>query len=143
MTRNRTLVLVGALVTGIIVAGCSVPAEAPPSEEAIHIEELDSGLKTLTLSPKAAERLGIETAEVEDSGAQTVVPYASVIYDAQGATWTYVAIEPLSFERQLIVVESISGDEAILADGPAAGTPVVIVGAAELYGAETGVGGGH
>ena len=66
-----------------------------------------------------------------------------MIYDAQGATWTYVAIEPLSFERQLIVVESISGDEAILADGPAAGTPVVIVGAAELYGAETGVGGGH
>ena len=48
MKRNRTLVLVGALVTGIIVAGCSVPAEAPPSEEAIHIEELDSGLKTLT-----------------------------------------------------------------------------------------------
>ncbi len=142
MKRNRTWVLIGALVTGIMVAGCSDPAE-PPSEEAIHIEELESGLKTLTLSPNAAERLGIETADVEDSGAQTVVPYASVIYDASGATWAYVAIEPLSFERESIVVESISGDEAIITDGPPAGTPVVIVGAAELYGAETGVGGGH
>lgn len=142
MKRNRVWLLTGALVPGIMVAGCSDPAE-PPSEEAIHIEELESGLKTLTLSANAAERLGIETADVADAGAQTVVPYASVIYDAQGATWAYVAIEPLSFERESIVVESISGDEALLADGPPAGTPVVIVGAAELYGAETGVGGGH
>ena len=140
MKRNRVWVLTGALVAGIMVAGCSQPAE-PPSEEAIHIEELESGLKTLTLSANAAERLGIETADVADAGAQTVVPYASVIYDAQGATWAYVAIEPLSFERESIVVESISGNEAVLADGPPAGTPVVIVGAAELYGAETGVGG--
>jgi len=141
MKRNRTWVLIG-LVSGLMVAGCSDPV-MPPSEEAIHIEELESGLKNLTLSAKAAERLGIETAAVEDAGAQTVVPYASVIYDAQGATWAYVAIEPLSFERESIVVESISGDEALLAVGPPAGTPVVIVGAAELYGAETGVGGGH
>lgn len=143
MKRDRTWVRVGALVAGVIGAGCSVPAEAPPPEEAMQIEELDSGLMTLTLSAKAAERLGIETAEVADTGARTVVPYAAVIYDAQGATWTYVAVEPLTFERELIVVESISGDEAILADGPPAGTPVVIVGAAELYGAETGVDGGH
>jgi hypothetical protein len=142
MKRNRTWVLIGALLAGLTVAGCSDPAE-PSSEAAIHIEELESGLKTLTLSAKAAERLGIETADVEDAGAQTVVPYASVIYDAQGATWAYVAIEPLRFERESIVVESISDDEAVLTDGPPAGTPVVVVGAAELYGAETGVGGGH
>jgi len=142
MKRDRTRTLIGVLVSGLMVAGCSDPAE-PPSEEAIHIEELESGLKNLTLSANAAERLGIETADVADAGAQTVVPYAAVIYDAQGATWAYVAIEPLSFERESIVVESIRGDEALLADGPPAGTPVVIVGAAELYGAETGVGGGH
>ena len=142
MKRNRTWGLIGALVSVLLVAGCSDPAE-PPSEEAIHIEELESGLKNLTLSAKAAERLGIATADVEAAGEQTVVPYASVIYDAQGATWAYVAIEPLSFERESIVVGSISGEEAFLVDGPPAGTPVVIVGAAELYGAETGVGGGH
>ena len=126
MKRNRMWVHIGALVTEILVAGCSEPVE-PPSEEAIQMEELESGLMTLTLSANAAERLGIETADVVDAGAQTVVPYASVIYDAQGATWAYVAIEPLSFERESIVVESISGDEALLADGPPAGTPVVIV----------------
>lgn len=142
MERYRAWVLFGSLAMVAIVAGCSIPAESP-SEEAMSIEELASGLKTLTLSAKAAERLGIETADVEDRGARTVVPYASVIYDAQGTTWTYVAIEPLRFERAQIVVESIGGDEALLTDGPPVGTPVVIVGAAELYGAETGVSGGH
>ena len=141
MKRARMWVLSG-LVTGLTAVGCSQPVAAP-AEEAIHIEELDSGLKALTLSAKAAERLGIETAEVEDRDTEKVVPYASVIYDAQGATWAYVATEALTFERAPIVVESITGDEAILTDGPDAGTPVVIVGAAELYGAETGVGGGH
>src|SRR5687767_3333666 len=113
MKRNSTWVLIGALLPGLVVAGCSELAELP-AEEAIHIEELESGLKTLTLSARAAERLGIETADAEDAGTQTVVPYASVIYDAQGATWAYVAVEPLSFERESIVVESISGEDALL-----------------------------
>jgi hypothetical protein len=145
MTRTGTRVLIGAMVAGLLLAGCSEGPASPP-EEAIHIEELESGLKRLTLSADAAERLGVETAAVEDRGAQKVVPYAAVIYDADGATWAYVAVEPLSFQRASIVVESIPsrpGDEAILTDGPPAGTPVVIVGAAELFGAETGVGGGH
>jgi hypothetical protein len=142
MRRTSARMLIGAILTGLVVAGCSEPP-ASPAEEAIHIEELDSGLKKLTLSAEAAERLGVETAAVQDLGAQKVVPYASVIYDAEGATWAYVMVEPLSFERAPIVVESILGDEAILTDGPPADTPVVIVGGAELFGAETGVGGGH
>ncbi|MGH2380058.1 MAG: hypothetical protein ACRDG7_02420 [Candidatus Limnocylindria bacterium] len=142
MKRSSMWVFIGLVIASLMLTGCSDPAEAP-ADEAIHIEELESGLSSLTLSAKAAERLGVQTTEVEDRGAQKVVPYASVIYDAQGATWAYVATEQLSFERASIVVELITGDEAILTDGPPAGTPVVIVGAAELYGAETGVGGGH
>jgi hypothetical protein len=141
MKRSGTSVITGLVLTSLI-AGCGQGVEAP-LEEPIRIEETASGLKALTLTARAAERLGIETAEVEDREGEKVVPYASVIYDAEGETWAYVATEPLSFERAPIAVESISGDEAVLSDGPAAGTPVVIVGAAELYGAETGVGGGH
>jgi hypothetical protein len=129
-------------IGGGIVAGCASPASAP-AEEAIHIEKLESGLPRLTLSAKAAERLAVETVAVEETGTRKVIPYAAVIYDAQGLTWAYAAVEALTFERAEIVVDEIVGDEAILSGGPAAGTEVVIVGAAELYGAETGVGGGH
>ena len=69
-----------------------------------------------------------------------VVPYSAVVYDPQGQTWTYTNPEPLVFTRHQISIEYIEGDEAILSDGPPAGTKVVTVGSAELSGFENGVG---
>jgi hypothetical protein len=135
--------LVCLAVVGLILTGCNQASTSAPKEEAIHIEEQASGLKQLTLSEHAAQRLGVEVAEVANSGASLTVPYAAVIYDAQGKTWSYVNMAPLVYLREEIVVDRIDGDTAILSKGPAAGTPVVTTGSAELYGAETGVGGGH
>ncbi len=74
-------------------------------------------------------------------GQRTVIPYSAVIYDQRGGTWTYTNPEPLVFVRQAISIEYIDGDLAVLLDGPPAGTEVVTVGAAELFGVENGVGG--
>jgi hypothetical protein len=135
--------LVCLAVVGLILTGCNQASTSAPKEEAIHIEEQASGLKQLTLSERAAERLGVEVAEVAGSGSSLTVPYAAVIYDAQGKTWSYVNMAPLVYLREEIVIDRIDGDTAILSKGPAAGTSVVTTGSAELYGAETGVGGGH
>jgi hypothetical protein len=135
--------LVCLAVVGLVLTGCNQASTSAPKEEAIHIEEQASGLKQLTLSERAAERLGVEVAEVAGSGSSLTVPYAAVIYDAQGKTWSYVNMAPLVYLREEIVVDRIDGDTAILSKGPAAGTSVVTTGSAELYGAETGVGGGH
>ncbi|MBA2598141.1 MAG: hypothetical protein H0V00_16065 [Chloroflexia bacterium] len=114
--------------------------EAVPSEPS-HVETIEgSDLKRVTLSERAAERLGIATAPVvadEGSGAgQTTIPYSAVIYDEHGGTWAYTTTEPLVFMRDAIGVERIDGDTAYLTDGPAAGTEVVTVGSAELVGTE-------
>lgn len=78
---------------------------------------------------------------VSGSGEQrTIIPYAAVMYDSQGDTWAYASPEPLVFLREPITIDTIAGDDVILKDGPPAGTAVVTVGAAELYGAERGVG---
>jgi hypothetical protein len=74
---------------------------------------------------------------------RAVVSFAAVVYDAQGDTWAYTSAAPLVFIRQAITVDFIDGGDAVLTAGPSAGMEVVTVGAAELYGAETGVGGGH
>jgi hypothetical protein len=108
------------------------------------VEEIQGSVfKRVTLTEKAAERLDIQTAPVREeqvNGAQRlVVPYAAVIYGLEGETWAYTNLEPLVFVRQPIQVDRIQGDLAILSEGPAVGTPVVTVGVAELYGAETGV----
>jgi hypothetical protein len=55
----------------------------------------------------------------------------------------YVETEPLVYVRHAITVDRVDGDVAVLHDGPPVGTPVVTVGSAELYGVESGIGGGH
>jgi hypothetical protein len=69
-----------------------------------------------------------------------MIPTTAVIYSPDGAAWTYVVIAPQSYTRQAIVIDHISGSEAFLSSGPAAGTAVVTIGAPELLGTEYGVG---
>lgn len=142
MKRNRSSILIGLAAAVLVVGGCQSPAAAA-KEAAIKVEKLDSGLSRLTLSTHAAARLDVTTAEVRQDGSRWVIPYGAVIYDAKGLTWAYTVVEPLTFERAPIAIERITDSDAILTEGPPAGTLVVSVGAEELYGAETGVGGGH
>jgi hypothetical protein len=68
-----------------------------------------------------------------------VIPYAAVIYDAEGHAFTYTSPRPLTFVRAPIRVDRTEGRLAFLAKGPPAGTRVVTVGAQELLGVEYGV----
>ena len=86
------------------------------------------------------QRVFVEVALSGSGTLRKVVPYAALIYDVNGATWVYTR-EPnaLAFVRQSITVDYIEDDLAFLTEGPPVGTELVTVGAAELYGAETGV----
>lgn len=147
MGRANRPGLVSLAVVGLLLAACGQPV-AVAGEEAVTVEELeDSELGRITLSPKAEGRLGLETTPVTEAevggSSRLIVPYAAVIYDADGNAWAYVNTEPHVFIRHALVVETIESDRVVLSEGPPAGTPVVTVAGAELYGAETGVGGGH
>lgn len=141
-------VLAVLVVAGLIAVGCAPTSTDDPAKvEAVVVEKIEgSDLERLTLSPKAAERLGVETAPVGASSVGaglTAVPYAAIIYDKEGATWTYTNPSGLAYVRHEVIVDHIAGDLAILTSGPDVGTFVVTIGAAELWGVETGVGGGH
>lgn len=146
-TRSRCLVI--ALIVGAVaVSGCTSGSPAPAAKaEAAKVEPVaGTTMKRLTLTPRAVERLGIQTVEVRSfagsgiGGGRTTVPYGAVLYDAHGATWTYTSPEPQVFLRHEITIDYIGGDEAVLTKGPPAGTRVVTVGAAELFGTEFDVG---
>lgn len=72
---------------------------------------------------------------------QLAVPYASLIYWADGTTWVYGESEAeRHYVRLPVKVDRIEGDTVYLRSGPPAGTRIVTLGAAELFGAETGTG---
>lgn len=145
-TPSRWILLIAA---GLLVAACSPAGEVAgvTSPPLIVDEPEGSEVSRLTLSQRAAERLGIETVAVADAPVdgtpRPVIPYGAVLYDADGTTWAYTSPEAFVYVRAPIVVDRIDGDQAVLGSGPPAGTLVVTVGGAELWGAEHGVGGGH
>jgi len=102
---------------------------------------LDGKHKKITLTPKAAERLGIQIDEVrEDPSGRRIVPYTSVFYDLSGKTWVYVSAEPLIFVRGAVEIDTIKGDNVYLSEGPPVGTKVLAAGVPQVFGAEVKVG---
>jgi hypothetical protein len=145
--RNRWIaVVVGLIVAGLQLAACGQsPAAAPAKIQPATVEKIDgSEFNRVVLTEQAAQRIALQTAPIREeqvNGAQRkVMPYGAVIYGVQGETWAYTNPEPLTYVRAPITVDFIEGDMAILADGPSTGTEVVTVGAALLYGADTGIG---
>lgn len=140
---QRWMVMV-LLCAGLLLSACGQGTEATTTEEnhAITVEQLEGQDPTReTLTDDAAKRLDLQAVAAQDAevnGAKrTVIPYAAIIYDTEGATWVYLNPEPLTFVRHPVTVDDIKGDQAFLSDALPAGSAVVTVGVAELYGAES------
>ena len=146
-TITRPAVMILLILSVALLAACSTD-EGSTKVEPAHVEKVEgSEFNKVTLTEKAAERLDIQSEPVRelemDGEMQMVVPYSVIIYGLNGETWAYVrnpGENSLTFMRQSITVDYIEGGLAFLTDGPAVGTEVVTVGAALLYGADTGVG---
>ncbi len=129
------------LLAGLL-GGCAATAKEVPEESPAQVEPIaGSDRSQVILTEEGAGRVGIQTQSVgvAADGTGSVIPLAAVLYDKDGKTWTYTTSEPLTFVPQEVVIARIDGDTAILTSGPAPGTEVVTVGAAELLGAENGV----
>jgi hypothetical protein len=140
--RTAALLALGALPA---LSACSNrPGEVAKIQPAKVVKIEGTDTKRVELTEKAGRRLGIETTTVKEAtgpqAGHTVVPYAAVIYDADGLASVYTSPAPLSFVRKPVTVSTIEGDSVYLTDGPPAGTAVVTVGTAELFGTETGIG---
>ena len=135
-----------ALLAALSLSGCAEVSEAKhETVEPYTKEEIGDGLYRVTLTASAADRLDIDTAPVKEARAtggaiRKVIPYGAIIYDINGDTWTYTSPQSLLYLRARISVDYIDGNNVFLLEGPKAGTPVVVTGAAELYGIEFGLG---
>jgi hypothetical protein len=119
------------------------PLDDDPEDVDLPGEDLAEDLYYLISSPGHGLAVGqavlVELTLSAQDTLHKVVPYAAVLYGVHGETWVYSNPQPLVFVRQPIVIDYIEGDRAYLSEGPQVGTAVVTVGAAELFGTETGV----
>jgi multidrug efflux pump subunit AcrA (membrane-fusion protein) len=135
---NRVIAL-GLVVLGLaLLSGCGGSSDSATPAPPAQITKLTGGVNRITLTADAARRIDVRTAAVERDGGNSVIPYSAVLYDPDGATWTYTSPKPLVFVRADITVKAITGERAILTKGPAPGTAVVTLGATELWGVEYG-----
>jgi hypothetical protein len=142
------VLILGAAVAAVIsVSKLAYPTLAtnPANTDVAATIEQIQGTDTVRIivSQDAAQRMGLQTSPVlapPNAGKQTlVIPYAAIFYDPSGATWAYVATQPLVFVREAITVTAITGEVATLSAGPPVDSQVVTVGLAQLYGTEVGV----
>jgi hypothetical protein len=133
------LVLIACVVS---LSACSEASSGYDYETASHhvpakLEPIKgTDVQRVIFDAEAAKRVGLKTAPIRQDGRKEIMPYAALIYDADGNTYVYTAPEPLTYVRREISIDHFDGDSAVLSDGPPAGTEVVTVGAAQVYGTE-------
>ena len=142
MKRMSLSILILLMISALQLSACA-PA-SPPEEETkpVHLEPIaGTDLNNVILTEDAAKRLDLQTVAVREEKIngvpRIVIPYAAVLYEANGSTWVYVNIKHLTFVRQLIIIDHIDGDWVILSRGLASDAVVVTLGAAELFGSES------
>ena len=149
--KRRTILILVVVLPLILFQAWSESADVKNQTEKKNgpasVEKLDDGLSRITLTDKAAERLNIKIEKVreenendDDDKPKKYIPYSSVLYTSDGNTWVYTNPQPLVFVRARIVIHEIDDDHVVLTEGPPAGTDIVTIGVAELFGAETGLG---
>ena len=149
MRMSFYLGVVALAALGLQLTGCKKPASTYTKVQPAQVEAIEGSKHSrMTLTEKAMERIGVKTVPVQefkaqgvvDAKAQSAVPYSALMYVPTGETHVYTSPSPRTFVRAAVTVDSIQGDMVVLNEGPAAGTEVVSIGAAELFGTELGVG---
>jgi multidrug efflux pump subunit AcrA (membrane-fusion protein) len=137
--RRVTLVSLVLATAALPIAGCTeVETETATGYEPSTLEPVkgNDDLQRVTFTEEGARRVDLQTAAVRRSGKHKVVPYAALLYDPEGKTYVYTSPKPLEYLREEVKVDRIEGQRVLVSRGPPAGTEVVTVGAAEVYGTE-------
>ncbi len=116
----------------------AAPVSAPPAANpAAGTSDMMYTIDNREAKYSPGQRVGA-TLALKGPADGLVVPAAAVVYDIHGGGWVYERTAARTYVRRRVVVRYVAGADAVLANGPAAGTSVVTAGAAELFGTETG-----
>ena len=113
----------------------TAPGETMNPEESLHFA-VDDPQGSLA----GGQQVLVELTLSAGSAPRPVVPISAVIYDEHGEEWVYMNPEPLAYHRHHVDIDFLTGELAVLNEGPAAGAMVVTLGAPLLLGTEFEIG---
>jgi hypothetical protein len=122
----------------IAASGCSEVESNVVEVYPYEVKEVEGAkdLKRVSMTDATAARIELQTAKVRLDGGRKVVPHLALIYNPDGDVFVYTRPEPRTYVRAPVEVRHVAGGRVVLSDGPASGTDIVTVGAAELLATE-------
>lgn len=116
----------------------ALPIAAPPSS-VINTLTVDvyHALDNAASSFTPGQRVNVEL-KTRGKAFFDTIPWSAVIFDIYGNTWVYEKTSALTYNRRRVVVDHVTGGDAVLQQGPATGKAIVHQGAQELFALETG-----
>ena len=105
VSRANRVTALCLVVLGLALSACGGSSDSAAPVEPAKITKLAGGVNQITLTADAAKRIDVKTAAVKSDGGDTVIPYSAVLYDPDGATWTYTnpeaaRVRPRGHHRQ-------------------------------------------
>jgi len=117
-----------------------MPVQGPPTADAVTVtRDLYYALAPSTEGLVPGERVMVQL-PLRARTSMAVVPDGAIVWDIHGGAWVYEVAGAHTFLRRRVEVHHVAGGEARVSRGLSAGTEVVTVGAAELFGVEFGAG---
>jgi RND family efflux transporter MFP subunit len=118
----------------------AAPVAAPPSADAAAATvDLYFAVANADLWLRPGQKVSV-TLPLRGEARSLSIPSSAVLYDIHGGSWVYEEIAPRKFARRRVEVARMTAGLALVARGLQPGAKVVSTGAAELFGAEFGMG---
>ena len=115
------------------------PINAPPTADPLtSTTHLYYALKNVDSTLRPMQRITVTLNTLSKTDNKLTIPYSAVVYDIYGGSWVYMQQSKNSYERKRVFLDHISDRQAIINEGPAANSKIVINGALELFAVETG-----
>lgn len=131
-----------AVATALVPAACTGAGAGEEEEEVALVQTKLKELKgypghhIVTFTKTGVERADVSTTPVSQGKGQSELPYAALLYNADGSTFVYTATGPRTYRYTPIDLKKIVGETIYFTGGPKPGTPVVTSGVPQVHGAD-------
>lgn len=115
------------------------PTNAPPTADPLTSStHLYFAIQNNQSSLRPMQRVSVSLISHSQSIQALTIPWSAVVFDIYGGSWVYTQQSTNVYERKRVFLDHVVGQQAVISEGPPEGSRVVVNGALELFGVETG-----